>query len=145
MLRKKTQEHDIFIIDCSQKMLQQVKDTTLSIIQGDVTSFPLKSKTFTLAIMINTLHHITKDTQSLALREICRILKQHGRLFIIDIYFPNTLLSTLFVNIEQLLVGDTSHLDPPAMKRVVEDAGFQEVEIFYYEKNQYRYGALAAK
>jgi ubiquinone/menaquinone biosynthesis C-methylase UbiE len=145
VLRKMSQESDIVVIDLSRSMLQKVDDPTLSVIQGDVTSFPLKNETFTLAIMINTIHHINEGKQQLALREVFRILKKQGRIFIIDIWFPNTFLSNLFVITEKLLVGKTSHLTPDAMKRMVQDIGFQDVDVFSTKKNQYRYITLAKK
>jgi len=145
VLRGMTQESDIFVIDLSRNMLQKVDDPTLSVIQGDVTSFPLKNETFTLAIMINTIHHIYETKQQLALREVFRILKKQGRIFIIDIWFPNTFSSNLFVKIEKLLVGKTSHLTPDAMKRAVQNVGFRDVDVFPSKKNQYRYITLAKK
>jgi ubiquinone/menaquinone biosynthesis C-methylase UbiE len=145
VLRKMTQESDIVVIDLSRSMIQKVDDPTLSVIQGDVTSFPLKNETLTLAIMINTIHHINEGKQQLALREVFRILKKQGRIFIIDIWFPNTFLSNLFVITEKLLVGKTSHLTPDAMKRMVQDIGFQDVDVFSTKKNQYRYITLAKK
>lgn len=145
VLRKITQESDIVVIDLSRSMLQKVDDSTLSVIQGDVTSFPLKNETFTLAVMINTIHHICETKQHLALREVFRILKKQGRIFIIDIWFPNTFSSNLFVNIEKLLVGKTFHLTPDAMKRVVQDAGFRDINVFPSKENQYRYVTLAKK
>ena len=145
VLRRMTQESDIAIIDLSRSMLQKVGDPTLFVIQGDVTSFPLKNETFTLAIMINTIHHIDETKQQLALLEVFRILKKQGRIFIIDIWFPNTFLSNLFVKIEKLLVGETSHLTPDAMKRAVQDAGFRDVDVFSSTKYQYRYIVLAKK
>lgn len=145
VLRKMTQESDIIVIDLSRNMLQKVDDPTLSIIQGNVTSFPLKSETFTLAIMINTIHHIYKNKQYLALREVFRILKKRGRILIIDIWFPNTFLSNLFIKLEKLLVGKTFHLNPDEIKCLLKDAGFQEVEVFSSKKNQYRYITLAKK
>lgn len=145
VIRKMTQENDIVVIDLSRSMLQKVGDPALSVIQGDVTSFPLKNETFTLAIMINTIHHIDEIKQQFALSEVFRILKKQGRIFIIDIWFPNTFLSNLFVKIEKMLVGKTSHLTPDAMKRMVQDIGFQDVDVFSTKKNQYRYITLAKK
>jgi ubiquinone/menaquinone biosynthesis C-methylase UbiE len=145
VLRKMTQENDIVVIDLSRSMLQKVGDPALSVIQGDVTSFPLKNETFTLAIMINTIHHIDEIKQQFALSEVFRILKKQGRIFIIDIWFPNTFLSNLFVKIEKMLVGKTSHLTPDAMKRTVQDAGFRDVDVFSSKKYQYRYITLAKK
>ncbi len=144
-LRKKTQNSDIVVIDLSRKMLQKVDNPTLSIIQGDATSFPLKSDTCTLAIMINAIHHIDKNKQYRALCEVFRILKKQGRIFIIDLWVPNTFVSNLFIKIEEFLVGNTAHLDPSGMKQALTDAGFHEVELLFSTKNQYQYVTLAKK
>jgi len=145
VLRTKTPESDIFVIDLSRGMLQKVHDPTLSLIQGDVTTFPLKDETFSLAILINTMHHIPESRQQIALREVRRILKKQGRIFIIDIWFPNTFLSNLFIKMEKLLVGNTHHLTPEVMEHMMKEAGFQNVNVFPSKKNQYRYIATGTK
>jgi ubiquinone/menaquinone biosynthesis C-methylase UbiE len=145
VLRKMTPESEVVVFDLSRGMLQKVHDPSLLLIQGDVTVFPLKNESFTLAILINTIHHIPETKQQLALQEVFRILKKHGRIFIIDIWFPNTFLSNLFVKIEKLLVGKTSHLTADAMKRAVQDAGFHEINVFFPKKYPYRYVTIAKK
>ena len=144
-LRKMTQESDIVVIDLARSMLKKVDDSTLSIIQGDITSFPLKNETFTLAVMINTIHHIDKGKQKLALKEVFRILKKQGRVLIIDIWFPNTFSSNLFIKLEKILVGKTFHLPPDVMKRLIQDVGFQDIDAFQSKKNPARYIILAKK
>jgi ubiquinone/menaquinone biosynthesis C-methylase UbiE len=145
VLRKMTYHSEIVVFDLSRGMLQKVHDPTLSLIQGDVTVFPLKNESFTLAIMINTIHHIPGTKQQLALQEVFRILKKQGRIFIIDIWFPNTFLSNVFVKMEKLLVGKTTHLTSEAMKQAVQDAGFRDINVFFSKKNQYRYVTIAKK
>jgi ubiquinone/menaquinone biosynthesis C-methylase UbiE len=145
LLRSKTQNDDIMVIDLSRGMLEKVKDPTLTVIQGDVTAYPLKDETFTLAILINTLHHIYEEKQQVALREVFRILKKQGRLFIIEIRHPDTFFSNLFVNVEKLLVGKTHHLTPDTMQTAVQDAGFHEIKIFFPKKYPYRYVTTAIK
>jgi ubiquinone/menaquinone biosynthesis C-methylase UbiE len=144
-LRRKTQDSQIVVIDLSRKMLQQIDDPSLTGIQGDVTIFPLKDETCSLAILINTIHHIPKDKQQEALREVFRILKKQGRIFIIEIWFPNTFFPNLFVKIEKLLVGKTSHLTADSMKQAVQDAGFHDIEEFFPKKYPFRYVTIAKK
>jgi ubiquinone/menaquinone biosynthesis C-methylase UbiE len=126
-------------------MLQKVNDPTLTSIQGNVTVFPMKDETFTLAILINTMHHIDKNKQSLVLREVLRILKKQGRIYIIDIWFPDTFLSNLFVRIEKLLVGTTFHLTAEEMKTALQKAGFRDISVFFPKKNPYRYVTVGIK
>jgi ubiquinone/menaquinone biosynthesis C-methylase UbiE len=144
-LRSKTQDSEIIVIDLSRNMLQQINDSSLTAIHGDVTAFPLKDETCSLAILINTIHHIPKDKQQDALCEVFRILKKQGRIFIIEIWFPNTFLSNLFVKIEKLLVGKTSHLTADAMKQAVQDVGFHDIEVFLPKKYPFRYVTIAKK
>ena len=145
VLRSKKQNDDIMVIDLSRSMLQKVKDSTLSIVQGDVTTLPLKDETFTLAILVNTVHHIYETKQQVALREVFRILKKHGRIFIIEIWYPNTFLSNLFIKIEKILVGKTHHLTHDKMQLAIQDAGFREVKFFFPKKYPYRYVTIAIK
>jgi ubiquinone/menaquinone biosynthesis C-methylase UbiE len=145
VLRSKKQIDDIMVIDLSRSMLQKVKDPTLSVVQGDVTAFPLKDETFTLAILVNTVHHIDETKQQVALREVFRILKKQGRIFIIEIWYSNTFLSNLFIKIEKMLVGRTHHLTADKMQLAIQDAGFHEIKIFFPKKYPYRYVTTAIK
>jgi ubiquinone/menaquinone biosynthesis C-methylase UbiE len=145
VLRSKKLNDDIMVIDLSRSMLQKVKDPTLSVVQGDVTTFPLKDETFTLAILVNTVHHIDETKQQVALREVFRILKKQGRIFIIEIWYSNTFLSNLFIKIEKMLVGRTHHLTADKMQLAIQDAGFHEIKIFFPKKYPYRYVTTAIK
>ncbi len=152
VLRSKAQNSDIVVVDLSRNMLQKLNDSTISAIQGDVTVFPLRDGTFSLAILINTVHHIPKEKQQASLREVfrilkkqVRILKKQGRIFIIEIYFPNTFFSNLFVKIETLLVGKTAHLTANAMKQEVHKAGFHAINVFFPKKYPYRYVTIGLK
>lgn len=145
VLRSKKQNDEIMVIDLSRSMLQKVNDPTLSVAQGDVTAFPLKDETFTLAILVNTLHHVYETKQQVALQEVFRILKKQGRIFIIEIWHPNTFLSNLFVKIEKILVGNTHHFTPDKMQLAIQDAGFHEIKVFFPKKYPYRYVTTAIK
>ncbi len=145
VLRSKKQNDDIMVIDLSHSMLQKVKDPTVSVVQGDVTKFPLKDETFTLAILVNTVHHIDEAEQQIALREVFRILKKQGRLFIIEIWYPNTFLSNLFIKIEKILVGKTHHITADKMQIAIQDAGFHHVKVFFPKKYPSRYVTIAIK
>jgi len=145
VLRSKKQNDDIMVIDLSRSMLQKVKDPTLSVVQGDVTAFPLKDETFTLAILVNTVHHIYETKQQAALQEVFRILKKQGRIFIIEISHPNTFFSNLFIKIEKILVGKTHHLTADRMQLAIQDAGFHEIKVFFPKKYPSRYVTTAIK
>jgi ubiquinone/menaquinone biosynthesis C-methylase UbiE len=145
VLRSKTKNSTIVVIDLSRSMLEKINDPSVSAIQGDVTVFPLKDESFSLAILINTVHHIPQEKQQVALREVFRILKKQGRIFIIEIWFPNTFLSNLFVKIEKLLVGKTAHLTSDAMKQEVQKAGFNDINVFFPKKYPYRYVTIGLK
>jgi ubiquinone/menaquinone biosynthesis C-methylase UbiE len=145
VLRSKKQNDDIMVIDLSRSMLQKVNDPKLSVVQGDVTAFPLKDEAFTLAILVNTLHHVYETKQQVALREVFRILKKQGRIFIIEIWHPNTFLSNLFVKIEKILVGNTHHFIPDKMQLAIQEAGFHEIKVIFPKKYPYRYVTTAIK
>lgn len=145
VLRSKRQTDDIMIIDLSRSMLQKVKDSTLSVVQGDVTTIPLRDETFTLAILVNTIHHIDETKQPVVMREVFRILKKQGRMFIIEISHPNTFFSNLFIKIEKMLVGKTYHLTADKMQLTIQEAGFHEIKVFSPKKYPHRYIITAVK
>ncbi|VVB61649.1 Ubiquinone/menaquinone biosynthesis C-methyltransferase UbiE [uncultured archaeon] len=145
VLRSKKQNDDIMVIDLSRSMLQKVKDPTLTVVQGDITTFPLKDEAFTLAVLVNTIHHISEAKQQVVLREVFRILKKQGRIFILEISHPNTFFSNLFIKTENILVGKTYHLTADKMQLAVQDAGFHEIKVFFPKKYPYRYVTTAIK
>jgi ubiquinone/menaquinone biosynthesis C-methylase UbiE len=145
VLRSKKLNDDIMVIDLSRSMLQKVKDPTLSIVQGDVTTFPLRDEVFTLAVLVNTIHHISEIKQQVVLQEIFRILKKQGRIFILEISHPNTFFSNLFIKTEKILVGKTYHLTADKMEHEVQNAGFHEIKVFFPKKYPYRYVTTAIK
>ncbi|DAC73129.1 MAG TPA: hypothetical protein DSN98_01610 [Thermoplasmata archaeon] len=145
LLRSKKQNDDIMVFDLSCSMLQKVKDPSLSLTQGDATAFPLKDETFTLAILINTLHHIPQTKQQVALQEVFRILKKQGRIFIIELWYPKSFLTNLFVKTEKIMVGKTHHLTPDKMHLLVQDAGFHGIKVFSPKNYHYRYVTTAVK
>lgn len=145
VLRGREQDEDILVIDLSRSMLKKVKDSTLSVVQGNVTKFPIKDETFTFAILVNTLHHIYENKQQVVLHEVFRILKKQGRIFVIEIWHPDTFLSNLFVKIEKILVGKTQHLIPNKMQLAIQGAGFHDTKVFFPKKYPYRYVTIAKK
>jgi len=53
-------------------------------IQGSATHLPMADKTFDLCLMIFIAHHLSPADLQAALREITRVLRQNGRLFLAD-------------------------------------------------------------
>jgi ubiquinone/menaquinone biosynthesis C-methylase UbiE len=135
----------IVVIDPSFKMLKQIKNSNLSIIQGDGCFLSIKDQTFDLALMVNVLHHIHKKKQRLILNEAFRVLKKTGTIFIIEVFPPKKLLHKIFYAFENLLVGQTYHLSDILLESYLKYIGFSKLTTKYPTQHSWKYVILGEK
>lgn len=135
----------VTIIDPSRKMLQRIKNSLLHPVQGDGSSLGIKNDVFDVALLINTLHHIPSIKQKSVLKEIYRILQNHGELFLLDLFFPMTLGNRVFHKIEEIAVGKTFHLPSEKVVFYLKTIGFTEISVHLSEKHRWRYLITAKK
>jgi len=140
--------NSVIVIDPSKKMLLKNKNFEIKRVQADGKAIPFKNEIFDLAILINTLHHIDKKFQNEIINQIHRILKNEGKLFIIELYPIDKGLMKILINIflkfEEFLTGKTYHISPDDLKLKLKDTGFKEITVHSFNKN-YRYVVCCKK
>ncbi|MCM3786132.1 MerR family transcriptional regulator [Neobacillus mesonae] len=65
---------------------------------GNFLAIPYKDNRFDFAVSSYALHHLTDEQKQLALYEIQRILKPHGRICIVDFMFENEQVRQDYIN-----------------------------------------------
>ena len=142
-LRRKTD--DVTIIDPARRMLQKVNDPSVFVIQAEGALLPFQYSLFDLGYFINTLHHIHESKQKQVLEETFRILKNQGRLFIIEVWHPDKFSVKLFTKFEDFTVGKAYHISPDKLTSLLQDVGFHDVTTFFPKKHNWKYVAMAIK
>jgi len=87
-------------IDQSKEMLKQCqrKFPSLETKLGNFLAIPYLDHSFDFAVTSYALHHLTDDQKQLALDEICRVLKPHGRICIVDLMFEDELKRAAYLD-----------------------------------------------
>jgi len=133
------------IVDFSKKMLLQLKNPKIKIIQGTAFSIPIKNETFHIVLLINVLHHIKNTYQDDVLKETYRILKKDGRVLIIDKYFPDRFFNRLFDKFEELATGKTYHLKDTQVVLKLKNIGFLDITSSFQDWQKMKYLIIAKK
>ncbi len=68
----------LYFLDFSREMLDQINISLTKIIEADVRSIPFPDNYFDRIILRGSLHDLDKESQQEAIREIFRVLKQDG-------------------------------------------------------------------
>ena len=80
---------NLYGIDMSPSMLNVARERlgdTAQLELGDATDMPYENKKFDLVISMLTLHEMSPETRSAVLNEVKRVLKDDGRLLLIDFH-----------------------------------------------------------
>lgn len=120
----------------------------LVIEKADATALPYQDAFFDRVSAISTIEHIPDDGDSLAIRQIARVLKPGGRL-VITVPFNNNYRET-FVQKDVYSQGYTGepifyqrHYDPATIhSRLVEPSGLNLVDIEYFGERYLRFESL---
>ena len=95
---------------------------------GRAEALPFESAAFDAVLIGEALHHF--EDIDLALREIKRVLKDEGRLFIYD-FDPSTWIGGLIAKGEKLLGEPGNFFVPQRLQSILEDHGFDiSVDVF---------------
>ena len=132
-------------MDSSKQMLLQQKNNEIIRIQADGIKIPIKDKSVDVVFLLNVLHHIKKNYHEILFREIFRVLKNKGVLFIIDLYYPLTFFNKLFTIIEEFAVGKTYHVSTDEIQNYLNDVGFENYSVSYIDKNKWNYAIIVIK
>lgn len=114
-------------IDISEKMIENAKkrcpDMTFEISNCDHTSF--KNQIFDVVTVCAAYHHFP-DTSAFA-KEINRILKPKGLLYIAEVYYPFIIRTIFNPFIPLSKAGDVKFYSPQEIQRNFEEYGFKKV------------------
>ena len=70
------------MLEALHKKLKELSIKNIHIIRSELHNLPMKGESLDIALLINTLHELS-DRQSI-LKEICRILKDNGKISVVD-------------------------------------------------------------
>ena len=70
------------MLEALHKKLKELSIKNIHIIRSELHNLPMKSESLDIALLINALHEL-HDKQSI-LEEICRILKNNGKISVVD-------------------------------------------------------------
>lgn len=107
-------------LDPAPGMLRYVPDHIHTTV-GSAEAIPFDAASFRAVLVGEALHHFTNPRKSL--REIARILKPGGTLFIFD-FDPTTLVGGTVCRTERLLGEPANFFPPQRVCRLLERAGF---------------------
>jgi len=114
-------------IDPAQGMLKYCPEQITTHL-GKAECLPFEASTFDAVVIGEALHHFEDIDTSL--REITRVLKRGGKLFIYD-FDPSTLMGVLIAKGEKLLGEPGNFFMPERLQGILEDHGFEvSVDIF---------------
>jgi ubiquinone/menaquinone biosynthesis C-methylase UbiE len=137
---------DVTVVDLSRHMLKKLKKSSISAIQGNGSSLPIKNKEFDCILLINTLHHINSNDHQNVLLEGFRILKNQGQIYIIDSVFSKTnTANRILIKLEEILVGKTYHTPHLEIMLKLKSANFQDISVFFPYKNRPNFLIYAIK
>lgn len=119
---------EIHGIDISNEMIERAKakvnDETIDFKVGDVEELPYESKTFDIVTCSNSFHHY--PNQKKAISEMRRVLKDDGKLLIID-GSRDSFFGKVVFGIVQIAEGDVYHVFENEMKDMLSSLGFDKI------------------
>ena len=133
------------LLDPSKKMLNHSSSKMINKIQADGSFIPLKNSCVDIVFLIHVLHHIDETYHKAVLKEVHRVLKPHGQCYLFDLYYPHTILNTLYTKIEEFCVGKTYHKPSACFCSLLETIGFQTITRLYTDSKHWRYFISAVK
>ncbi len=119
-------------IDISLEMTRQIKKKmqNIKLVQGNIEELPYFNESFDLIFGISVIHHLNAAA---ALKEVHRVLRNDGRLFLTE---PNMLNPQVFVmkkvGFLKQYFGEVAHetaFFKLPMKRMLKACGFQNVQV----------------
>ncbi len=119
---------EIHGVDLSNEMIERARSKqggeSINFVVGDVENLPYESKTFDIVTCSNSFHHY--PNQKKALSEMRRVLKDEGKLLIIDGSRDN-LLGRLVFGIVQIVEGNVYHVFEKEMEEMLSSMGFVNI------------------
>jgi len=111
----------VIVLDISRKKLESARRRELEVILGDISNMPVKDNIIDKAFCINVLHHI-EDLRS-TIREIKRVLKSGGIVFVLDFY-GDSLLGKI-INLYERALSNPGLIDLFHLEKLFKEEGFE--------------------
>ncbi|MBU0496754.1 MAG: class I SAM-dependent methyltransferase [Candidatus Thermoplasmatota archaeon] len=135
----------VVLVDPSRHMLLKNRLTGILSIQASGEAIGLKNTIFSIALMINTLHHIPVIHHKSVFEEINRILQPNGTLCIIEVYPDASWIQHLFIKLERLITGPTHHIQSHILQTILESTGFHVQKNLRPPHHNWKYLIIATK
>src|SRR5215213_2003871 len=103
--------------------------TALALAQGHAELLPLASGSFDAVVSSLVLHHLNQSQKLAALREVQRVLRPGGMLFIADFGPPDTIASNLISRVTRRFEEVADNIDG-LLPGIIAAAGFEDITQF---------------
>ncbi|PTD94898.1 hypothetical protein C9439_00205 [archaeon SCG-AAA382B04] len=114
-LMKKEFNLEYVVLDSNKKMLSKSKQKNIdTMILGNALNLPFKDQSFDMILCVDALHHFMEKTR--ALEEMKRVLKDRGKIVILDLY-PYLFLTKIISWIERRAGEESEFLTPSEISR----------------------------
>jgi len=120
-------------LDFSYGMLSKAREkarkkglSALYLVMGDVGEMPFKGDVFECATCSHSMYELESETRMNALNEICRVLKENGRFFMMEHCKPRNPFVRLLYYVRLMFMGSPENRDfaedeVPVIKRFFKD------------------------
>lgn len=131
MLKRAYPEANITGLDGDPEVLNiardKSRDTDIQWDEGLASSLPYPDSVFDRAVTSLVIHHLVTDDKRSAFKEIFRVLKPRGELYVLDFGAPHSSITRFMTNYMRGLEETADNFDG-LIPRFVTEAGFSEVK-----------------
>ena len=142
-LAKRVQQ--VVTFDSSRKMLRKNRFPSMTNIQGYGQALPFQDECFDLVVLVHVLHHIPTAYQQHVIDECFRVVIPSGRVFVIEVFFPQTFWNKVFSTIEDFFVGKTDHIAAETLHSYLTAGGFENIMMTNPQDHSWKYVAIGYK
>jgi len=131
MLKRAHPEAEVTGLDGDPQVLdiarEKSRGTNIQWDEGLASSLPYPDSVFDRVVTSLVIHHLVTDDKRLAFKEIFRVLKPSGELFVLDFGAPHSSLTLFMTKYMRRLEEAADNFDGLIL-RFVAEAGFDEVQ-----------------
>ena len=131
MLKRAHPTAEVTGMDGDPQVLDIARDksrgTSIQWDEGLASSLPYPDSVFDRVVTSLVIHHLVTDDKRRAFKEIYRVLKPHGELYVLDFGAPHSFLTRFMITYMRRLEEAADNFDG-LIPRFVTEAGFGEVK-----------------
>jgi ubiquinone/menaquinone biosynthesis C-methylase UbiE len=131
MLKRAYPEADMTGLDGDPQVLdiarEKSRGTNIQWDEGLASSLPYPDSVFDRVVTSLVIHHLVTEDKRLAFKEIHRVLKPRGELYVLDFGAPHSSVTRFMTNYMRRLEESADNFDG-LIPRFVTEAGFSEVK-----------------